>query len=44
MAKKQEIRAPVGEICELSLDKIDPFTDHPYKVVDKTIIKMVVLY
>ena len=34
MAKEQEIRAPVGEICELSLDKIDPFPDHPYKVVD----------
>lgn len=34
MAKKQEIRAPVGEICELPLDKIDPFPDHPYKVVD----------
>ena len=34
MAKKQEIRAPVGEICELPLDKIDSFPDHPYKVVD----------
>lgn len=34
MAKKQEIRAPVGEICELPLDKIDPFPEHPYKVVD----------
>ena len=34
MAKEQEIRAPVGEICELSLDKIDPFPDHPYKVID----------
>ena len=34
MAKKQEIRAPVGEISELPLDKIDPFPDHPYKVVD----------
>ena len=34
MAKKQEIRAPVGEICELPLDKIDPFPDHPYKVVN----------
>jgi len=36
MPKKEDIRAPSDDrvIQEISIDKIDPFPDHPYKVLD----------
>lgn len=36
MPKKEDIRAPSEErlIQEIPIDKIDPFPDHPYKVLD----------
>ena len=36
MPKKENIRAPSDDrvIQEISIDKIDPFPDHPYKVLD----------
>ena len=36
MPKKEDIRAPSEErmIREIPIDKIDPFPDHPYKVLD----------
>ena len=36
MPKKEDIRAPSEDrvIQEISIDKIDPFPDHPYKVLD----------
>ena len=36
MPKKEDIRAPSDDrvIQEISIAKIDPFPDHPYKVLD----------